>query len=181
MKKGYTVLAVVSLLLILATILAGFFLLPQIDTAQTDEFTIAPPHLIGPASSTQAASPEFFTFGDQSDRVIFLRLTNPDLADTAQFTLVGSTPGPEATPAEAGRCSLGVGFVAPPAGVSVSVNNVASESSLGQLKSWLSTPVNNQYAVMMWSPDSQVSDYHLLSATAPQVSNGCAQFNDEGV
>ncbi len=182
MKRNYIILAVLSLLLILGTVLAGFLLLPQNNTARpAEEFTIAPPHLIGPTRAALAANSEFFTFGDQSGQAIFLRLTSPQSENKTRFTLVSSTPGLEINPEQAQKCSLHTRLVAPPPNVELSVNSaVQSTSTLENLKNWLMATVDKQYAITMWSPSSQVSEYHLVSASDSHVGS-CAQFLDEDV
>lgn len=182
MKRNYIILAGLSLLLIFGAILAGFLLLPaNSDARHADDLSIAPPHLTGPAHMALGANPEFFTFGDQSGQMIFLRLTSPQPESPTRFTLVGSTPGLEINPEQAQKCSLHTRLVSPPPNVEMSVSSaVQSTSTLENLKNWLMATVDKQYAITMWSPSSQVNEYHLVSANDSHVGS-CAQFLDEDV
>jgi len=155
MKQKQLILIAISLGLLVAALGTGIYLKPQFNR----EIAITPAAL--------------------DNQAIFVRLTTPAAEPGAQYTLVSASP---AAQNQAGKCSLGQEFVAPPPGVSLSVANVpAQNSSWGYLASWFATPFNPQYAVIVWSPTSTVNRYNLVNTDNAPIGANCAPSVDGGV
>ncbi len=156
MKQKQLILIAISLGLLVTALGAGIYLKPQFNR----EIAITPAAV--------------------DNQAIFVRLTTPAAKPNAQYTLVSAAPVAQN---QAGKCSLSQEFVAPPPGVSLSVANVPAQnsSSWGYLASWFAAPFNPQYAVIVWSPTSTVSQYHLINIDNTSIDTNCAPSVDGGV
>ena len=186
--RKYILLITISLALIATIILVGVFFAPTSYTEPTRS-TASQDQAINSAlqisTINSTTEPEFFTFGDELGQAIFVELSAAQQENQPEnYTLIVASVEFEMQPDSSSHkiCSeAGSPVVTPPPGTLTSLNEKTKISPyLDRLAQLFDLPINNQYIITMWHPNTQSDEYVLVSGEANDTGM-CPNLLDKDV